>query len=253
MRNAAQRPAARARYDASLATEARMTNRYYHGTRTEFSLRNLIAPATSASGTTASAHVFLTTKLDEAIWSGELADGDAPARVYVVEPLGPIARVSQLPKYPPPGHPSMSWCSREPLRVTGEVHEWLYYHGTRADLQPGNLIKPGHVSNFGATARKANHIYFARTLDAATWGAELAVGEGRGRIYIVEPTGPIEDDPNLTNKKFRGNPTKSFRSRDPLRITGEVTDWQGHAPAAIQAMKDGLERRKQLGVEAIDD
>jgi len=233
-----------------------MTNRYYHGTRAELSLRDLIAPATASAADDhdpASAHVLLTTNLDEAIWSAELTDGDAPARVYIVEPLGPIARVSQLPDYQPPGHPSMSWCSREPVRVTGEVHEWLYYHGTRADLQPGDLLKPGHVSNFGATTRAANYIYFARTLDAATWGAELAVGEGRGRIYIVEPTGSVEDDPNLTNKKFRGNPTKSFRSREPLRITGEVTDWQGHAPEAIQTMKDGLERRKQLGVEAIDD
>jgi rifampin ADP-ribosylating transferase len=147
----------------------------------------------------------------------------------------------------------MSWCSRAQLRVTGEVTEWLHFHGTRADLQPGDLIKPGHISNFGATTRTANHIYFARTLDAATWGAELAVGEGRGRIYIVEPTGPIEDDPNLINKRFRGNPTKSFRSREPLRIVGEIADWKGHAPEAIEAMKNGLERHKQLGVEAIDD
>jgi len=147
----------------------------------------------------------------------------------------------------------MSWCSREPLRVTSEVTEWLHYHGTRAHLQPGDLMRPGHVANFGSTARTANYIYFTRTLDAAAWGAELAVGEGRGRIYIVEPTGPSEDDPNLTNKKFRGNPTKSFRSREPLRITGEIADWQGHATEAIRAMKDGLERLKQLGAEAIDD
>jgi hypothetical protein len=233
-----------------------MTNRYYHGTRTELTLRGLIAPAiTSAADDRdpARAHVLLTANLDGAIWSAELAIGDAPAKVYVVEPLGPIARASQLPGHQPPGHPFMSWCSREPLRVTGEVTEWIHYHGTRADLQPGDMIRPGHVSNFGRAARTANHIYFTRTLDAATWGAELAVGEGRGRIYIVEPTGPIEDDPNLTNKKFRGNPTKSFRSREPLRITGEITDWQGHALEAIQAMKDGLKRLKQLGVEAIDD
>jgi rifampin ADP-ribosylating transferase len=232
-----------------------MTNRYYHGARTELALRDLIAPAAPRDADArdpASALVLLTPNLDEAIWSAELAAGDAP-RVYVVEPLGPIAPVSQQPDYQPPGHPSMSWCSREPLRVTGEVTEWLHYHGTRADLQPGDLMRPGHVSNFGATARTANHIYFTRTLDAAAWGAELAVGEGRGRIYIVEPTGPIEDDPNLTNKKFRGNPTKSFRSREPLRITGEVADWQGHAREAIQAMKDGLERLKQLGVATIDD
>jgi rifampin ADP-ribosylating transferase len=233
-----------------------MTNRYYHGARTELALRDLIAPAAPSAGNArdpASAHVLLTPNLDEAIWSAELAAGDAPARVYVVEPLGPIAPVSQRSDYLPPGHPSMSWCSREPLRVTSGVTEWLHYHGTRADLQPGDLIRPGHVSNFGATARTANHIYFTRTLDAAAWGAELAVGEGRGRIYIVEPTGPIEDDPNLTNKKFRGNPTKSFRSREPLRITGEIADWQGHATEAIQARRDGLERLNQLGVAAIDD
>jgi rifampin ADP-ribosylating transferase len=233
-----------------------MTNRYYHGTRTELTLRDLIAPAATSAADDrdpAGAHVLLTANLDEAIWSAELADGDAPARVYVVEPVGPIARVSCLPDYQPPGHPSMSLCSREPLRVTSEVTEWACYHGTRADLRPGDLIKPGHVSNFGVTARAANYVYFTRTVDDATWGAELAVGEGRGRVYTVEPTGPIEDDPNLTNRKFRGNPTKSFRSREPLRITGEIAEWKGHAPKAIQAMKDGLERIKQLGVEVVDD
>lgn len=90
-------------------------------------------------------------------------------------------------------------------------------------------------------------------MDAATWGAELALGEGVGRIYIVEPTGPIEDDPNLTDKKFRGSPTKSYRSRDPLRVTVEITDWQGHSPEQLKAMKDNVERLKRLGVEAIED
>ncbi|MEZ4390996.1 MAG: NAD(+)--rifampin ADP-ribosyltransferase [Polyangiales bacterium] len=126
------------------------------------------------------------------------------------------------------------------------------YHGTRADLRPGDLIAPGYASNYGAR-KKANHVYLTATLDAATWGAELAVGEGPGRIYLVEPTGPIEDDPNLTDKKFPGNPTRSYRSRDPLRVVGELTGWQGHAPEAIQAMKDGLARLAQRGVEAIDD
>ncbi len=233
-----------------------MTDRYYHGTRAELSLGGLIAPAAKPAAEhrdPAGADVLLTTRLDEAIWSAELADGDAPARVYVVEPLGPIARVAQGPEYRGRGHPSMSLCSREPLRVIGEVREWLYYHGTRADLRPGDLLRPGHVSNFGATARTANYVYFARTLDAATWGAELAVGEGPGRVYVVEPTGPYEEDPNLTNKRFRGNPTKSFRSREPLLITGEIKDWQGHTPEAVQAMKHGVERRKKLGIEAIDD
>ncbi len=127
-----------------------------------------------------------------------------------------------------------------------------YYHGTRADLKPGDLIEPGYGSNYGSRKR-ANHVYLTATVDAAVWGAELAVGEGPGRIYIVEPTGPIEDDPNLTDKKFPGNPTKSYRSRHPLRVTGELTDWEGHAPDVLQAMKDNLERLKQLGIEAIDD
>lgn len=128
----------------------------------------------------------------------------------------------------------------------------LYYHGTKADLNPGDLIMPGYNSNYG-TRRKANYVYLSATLEAATWGAELAFGEALGRIYIVEPTGPIEDDPNLTNKRFPGNPTKSYRTRDPLRVTGEVTEWQGHSPEALKAMKDHLEQLKQLGIEAIED
>jgi len=233
-----------------------MTNRYYHGTRDDLALDDLIAPLRPPAGdahASAGAHVLLTPNLDEAIWSAELAPGDAPPRVYVVEPLGPIARVAHPPGYEPPGHPAMSWCSADPLRITAEVTDWLHYHGTRADLRPGDLLRPGRVSNFGATARTANYIYFTRTLDAAAWGAELAVGDGRGRIYLVEPTGPIEDDPNLTNRRFRGNPTKSFRSRAPLRITGELTDWPGHAREAIAAMKEGLERLRQSGLGVIDD
>ena len=96
-------------------------------------------------------------------------------------------------------------------------------------------------------------MYLSATLDAATWGAELAVGAGRGRIYIVEPTGPIEDDPNLTNKRFPGNPTKSYRSRNPIRVIGEVTDWQGHSPERLKEMRDHLEKLKQSGVEAIEE
>ena len=225
------------RYDAGVL-------RYYHGTRAELALRAVIAPA--------SVHVLLTTNLDEAIWSAELAAGDEPPRVYVVEPLGQVVPRAYPPEEPRPSHPHMGWSSREPLRVVGEVTEWVHYHGTRADLRPGDLIEPGHVSNFGATARTARYVYFTRTLDAATWGAELAVGEGRGRIYVVEPTGPVEDDPNLTNARFRGNPTKSFRSRDPLRITGEIADWRGHAPEAIAAMKAGIERLARQGVEALE-
>ena len=95
-----------------------------------------------------------------------------------------------------------------------------FYHDTKADLKPGDLIEPGYNSNFGKR-KKAAYVYLTATLNAATWGAELALGEGPGRIYIVEPTGPLEDEPNLTDKKFPGNPTKSYRSRHPLRVTGE--------------------------------
>lgn len=144
---------------------------------------------------------------------------------------------------------------KEPAWQNGSVddgNQERYYHGTRADLQTGDLIEPGYSSNFGSR-RKANHVYLTATVDAAVWGAELAVGEGPSRIYIVEPTGTIEDDPNLTDKKFPGNPTKSYRSRDPLRVTGELMEWEGHAPDVLQAMKDNVERLKQLGTEAIDD
>ena len=128
-----------------------------------------------------------------------------------------------------------------------------FYHGTRADLNPGDLIKAGHPANFGKLDRVTTYVYFSATLDAAVWGAELARGEGPGRIYIVEPTGPFVDDPNLTDKKYPGNPTKSYRYREPLRVMGEYRDWQGHPPEVLQAMKDNLERLKQLGVEPIDD
>ena len=90
-------------------------------------------------------------------------------------------------------------------------------------MKPGDLIAPGYASNYGKQ-KKAAYVYLTGTLDAAIWGAELACGEGPGRIYIVEPTGPIMDDPNLTDKKYPGNPTKSYRSRQPLRVAGEIAD-----------------------------
>jgi rifampin ADP-ribosylating transferase len=224
-----------------------MATRWFHGTRTPLEPGEFIAPAQGHDGTAGDVH--LTLNLDEAIWDAESDPGEGPGRVYAVEPSGEVEAMvgSPLPR------PTMSHRSRAPLRIVGEVTDWLLYHGTRADLKTGDLIEPGHTANFGERPRTANHVYMSRTLDAATWGAELALGEAPGRIYIVEPTGPIEDDPNLTNKKFRGNPTKSFRSRAPLRVVGEVADWKGHAPEAVQAMKDGLERLRQLGNEVIDD
>ncbi len=121
-----------------------------------------------------------------------------------------------------------------------------FYHGTRAHLEPGDLIQPGYSSNY--TERKSPWVYFSETLDAAAWGAELAKGEGPGRIYEVEPTGPFMDDPNLTDNRFPGNPTRSYRSGEPLRVVAELSSWQGHSPDEIQAMKDGI-----AGLEPIDD
>ena len=127
-----------------------------------------------------------------------------------------------------------------------------FYHGTKADLKPGDLLEPGHSSNYGEK-KKAGYVYLTATLDAATWGAELALGEAPGRIYCVEPTGPMEDDPNLTDKKFPGNPTRSYRTQHPLGIVGEVPDWQGHPPEVLKNMRDHLEELKRLGIEAIND
>lgn len=127
-----------------------------------------------------------------------------------------------------------------------------YFHGTKADLKIGDFIQVGLNSNYGQR-KNAKYIYLTATLDAAVWGAELAAGEGLGRIYLVEPTGPIEDDPNLTNKKFPGNPSKSYRSKHPFKVVGEVTFWQGHALEQVKAMKDELERLKIQGIEAIED
>ena len=127
-----------------------------------------------------------------------------------------------------------------------------YYHGTKASLEVGDLIEPGYASNYGKR-KQAAFVYLSATLEAAVWGAELAVGAGPGRIYIVEPTGSIEDDPNLTDKKFPGNPTMSYRSRNPFRVIGEVAGWQGHSPDRLKEMRDRLEELKQLGIEAIEE
>ncbi|MDG2517247.1 NAD(+)--rifampin ADP-ribosyltransferase [Lysobacter soli] len=127
-----------------------------------------------------------------------------------------------------------------------------YYHGTKADLAIGALIEPGRASNYGKRA-PAKFVYLSATLDAAIWGAELAVGEGRGHVYIVEPTGPIEDDPNLTDKRFPGNPTKSYRSAHPFRVVGEIIGWEGHPPERLAEMRAHLETLRLAGVEAIEE
>lgn len=136
--------------------------------------------------------------------------------------------------------------------AAGATDPGPFYHGTKAGLQAGDLLAPGYASNFGE-GRTANFIYLTATLDAATWGAELAAGDGPGRIYEVEPTGSFEDDPNLTDQRFPGNPTRSYRTRAPLRVLGEVLDWEPHPPEVLQHMLDHLEELKRQGIEAVNE
>ena len=137
--------------------------------------------------------------------------------------------------------------------VPFEVYQpGVYLHGTKADLAIGEMLVPGRDSNF-EQGRVMNHVYFTSTLDAATWGAELAAGDGRGRIYVVEPTGEFEDDPNVTDQRYPGNPTHSFRSREPLQVVGELVDWVGHSPEKLRAMRDALDALKRQGAAAIED
>jgi rifampin ADP-ribosylating transferase len=137
----------------------------------------------------------------------------------------------------------------------GQV-EGPFYHGTRCRLAPGDLLRPGFASNY-EDGRVSNNVYFSALLEPAVWGAELssalAGSAGRGHIYLVEPVGTFEDDPNLTNKRFPGNPTRSYRTREPLRVIGEVTDWEGHTPEAIRQMLDHLEALRRDGRAMIED
>lgn len=132
------------------------------------------------------------------------------------------------------------------------VFAQTYFHGTKANLQLGDLIEPGYSSNYGQR-KNAKYIFLSATLDAAIWGAELAIGEGKERIYLVEPIGEIEDDPDLTDKKFPGNPTKSYRSTSPFRVVGEVSSWQGHPAEQVKAMKEALEKLKEQGINSLND
>ena len=125
-----------------------------------------------------------------------------------------------------------------------------FFHGTKAVLSPGDFLEAGHQSNFSKQL-KSNYVYFTATLDAAVWGAELALGEGPGRIYRVEPSGLFEDDPNVTDKKFPGNPTRSYRTKEPLLIAEELSAWEGHSADQLHAMQENLENLKKQGLDTI--
>jgi hypothetical protein len=144
-----------------------------------------------------------------------------------------------------------------PVTLESYEHEkGPFFHGTKAAVDVGTELVPGFGSNF-QQGRVMNHIYFSAALESAVWGAELATAlagvDGRGHLYVVEPTGPFEDDPNLTDKRFPGNPTRSYRSKHPLRVVSEVLDWEGHPPEVLQAMLDSLAKLRAEGRDVIED
>lgn len=136
--------------------------------------------------------------------------------------------------------------------IAATQFQQTYFHGTKAELKLGDFIETGKKSNYG-DQNKARYIFLTSTLDAAIWGAELTLGEGKERIYLVEPTGEIENDPDLTDKKFQGNPTKSYRTIHPLRIVGEVNAWQGHPEEQVEKMKNALVEMKKQGIKSLND
>jgi rifampin ADP-ribosylating transferase len=147
--------------------------------------------------------------------------------------------------------------TRVPVTYERCAHvEGPFFHGTKSALEAGDELVPGYGSNF-EEGRVSNHIYFTALVDTAAWGAELAAAlagsDGRGRIYVVEPLGPFEDDPNVTDRRFPGNPTQSYRTRHPLRVVGEVDDWEGHDPAVLTGMLDHLALLREQGLDVIED
>jgi hypothetical protein len=134
--------------------------------------------------------------------------------------------------------------------------EGPFFHGTKTSFDVDDLLVAGQLSNYHE-GRISNHVYFAALLEPAVWAAELATAladsQERGRIYVVEPTGPFEDDPNVTNKKFPGNVTRSYRTRHPMRVIDEVHAWEHHAPDVLQGMLDNITRLREQGLDVIED
>lgn len=126
-----------------------------------------------------------------------------------------------------------------------------FFHGTKVELKIGDLLEAQNPSNY--QDKKSNHIYFTATLDAAKWGAELAAFDSKERIYIVEPQGDFENDPNVTDKRFPGNPTRSYRSKSPLKIIAELASWERHSDEKINGMLTSLKTLREQGKAIILD
>ena len=198
--------------------------------------------------------------------AAELARGDDPVVAeYVITAAatraGPVV-LDVLTRYPrvPKGRTRISVLMhrldgllRDPPPTPRVVDDHgPFFHGTRADLRPGDLLTPGWRSNYGS-GRQAKHIYLTGSREGAPLAAELARGEGPGRVYRVEPLGTIEDDPNVTDKRFPGNPTRSYRTTEPLRVIEEVTGWEPPPPELIQHLRERMGELAELGIEAMDD
>jgi rifampin ADP-ribosylating transferase len=198
--------------------------------------------------------------------AAELASGDDPVVAeYVVTAAAkratPVA-LDVLSRYPraPRGNTRVAVLMerldsllRDPPPTPRVVDDpGPFFHGTRADLRPGDLLTPGWRSNYGS-GRQARHIYLTASPQGAPLAAELARGEGPGRVFRVEPLGTIEDDPNVTDKRFPGNPTRSYRTTEPLRVVEEVTGWEPPAPELVQHLRERMAELAELGIEAMDD
>ena len=153
----------------------------------------------------------------------------------------------------------IEWDGTDYVPVTFESCSHIegpFFHGTAAPFGIGDVLAPGHRSNYH-DGRISNHVYFAALLEPAIWGAELAVAltgaDGSGHVYVVEPTGPFEDDPNVTNKKFPGNVTRSYRTRHPMRVVTEIETWEAHTPEALQGMLDSITNLRRQGLDVIED
>ena len=147
----------------------------------------------------------------------------------------------------------------EPLRPFTPVglrknvkEEGPLYHCTRAALRPGDLLTPGRASNYGSR-QTAKYVYLTARREGAALAAELAAGEGPARVYVVEPLGPIEDDPNVTDRKFPGNPTRSYRTRQPLRVVREDSGWTPLPPEALEKIRERIRQAARKGIEAINE
>lgn len=126
-----------------------------------------------------------------------------------------------------------------------------FFHGTKAELNIEDLLQPQYLSNY--QDKKSNYIYFTATLDAAKWGAELATSKSKERIYVVEPLGEFENDPNVTDKRYPGNPTRSYRSKSPLKIVAELSSWNRHSDEEINHMLTSLKKLREQGKAVIYD